>query len=119
MSYRLLYFIGRFVHDGNFAAIQRDENLRASIPKPRQPLIESDGDAQRSAIEFCDGDSSRVRKWDLKFEDNFITFCEFGDAKALAWILEFVRTRNLDFIEGGTMRVVPHSELGSLAASTK
>jgi len=116
MAYRLFYFIGRFVHDSNFAAIQTDEKTRIARPKVKQPLDEAD--VRQSAIVSCGGDAGRVSDWDIKIENNQIVFCEFSDAKALAWVLELVRSKNLDVIEGGTMRVIPKSELNSLADST-
>lgn len=114
MSYRLLFFVGHFVHDGRFAAIQADERTRVALPQIRQPLDESD--CRQSAVEFCDGDVDRVNNWDMKVENGQIAFCEFSDATAVAWILELARTKSLDVIEGGTMRVMPLSELSSIAA---
>lgn len=115
MSYRLFLFVGHFAHDGNFAAIQINKSANAALPKVNQPLDVRD--VQRSAVEFCCGDARRVGNWDITIENNHITFCEFSDSKALAWILELARTRNVDVIEGGTMRVVPLTELSSMAAS--
>ena len=115
MTDRFLLYVGHFDHNDKFASIHTDDRTTMAYPKVNKPLCE--GVTLASAINFCGGDANRVSNWDVRVENGHIVFCELIDAKALEWVRELFRTESMDVIEGGTMRVVPISEIDSLVAS--
>ncbi len=114
MAYRLLFYIGHFAHDDSFAEADVDGETGLAYPKVKQPLYENE--LLESAIRFCDGDSIRVENWEFRFNNDHLECSFLSDQKAREWLFYLVQSRNLDAVDGSTLRVIPLSEIASMAS---
>lgn len=103
-----IFYVGHFVHDGNFIAkVDAEPSTRLYYPHPTKRLSLSYVSEIASSI--CPNESKR-ESWDLSFKDGYLVINAINPPEVYDLIRRLVDEAHCD-VADGVFRLIPRAEL--------